>query len=163
MSARRFGAVLVCLFGIGLASGVAQAGAAGPARVLALRLSHVQVVWTGPSWNRDTNPPTPPPIGEQAQITGLVYNEAAQFGKAGNAQVGRIVLSCTVVAIPTDGLCAGMIHVPDGFFTIAGNGPFVGANVRRYAITGGIGPYANARGELKTSGAGDASVILYSP
>jgi hypothetical protein len=162
MSLRRLASLVSCLLVSVFALAAVQAGAAGPTRVLKLSLANVHFKWTGEYWNAHTNPPTPPPIGEQVHFTGVVYNGAAQFGKAAKARVGRIVIDCTVVAIPTDGLCTGIVHVPDGFFTIAGNAPFTKPNVRHYAITGGIGPYVSARGELTTTRAGSATVALYS-
>jgi hypothetical protein len=151
MSRTRFGVLIACVLGLIITIGVAQAAATGSNRALKLQLVHVTYKWTGPYWNRHTNPPTPPPIGETAMYTGIVHNNAAQFGKAANARVGRILFQCTVLTEPTDGLCTGIVHVPDGFFTIAGNGPFMPATVRHYAITGGVGRYANERGVFTTT------------
>jgi hypothetical protein len=160
MIARRLGIVMVGMLGLVLMLGAPSAGAAGPTRVLKLQLSHVQGQWTGPYWNRHTTPETPPPVGEQVNVTGLVVNDAVLFGKATGARVGRILLECTVLA-ESDGLCTGIVHVPDGFFTIAGNGPFSKATLRHYAITGGSGAYANARGEMTTNRTGGAKVVVY--
>ena len=43
---------------------------------------------------------------------------------------------------------ARIVHVPDGYLTISGNGGFVDGRVDHYAITGGVGPYANDRGQV---------------
>ncbi len=167
MSVRRMRVLAACMFALVLTTGVVQAGAADSTqglRVLQFRLVHIQNEgWTGPYWNRHTTPPTPVPVGEEAHLSGIVLNNVAQFGKAANARVGRLLLDCTVVTRAGDGFCVGILHVPDGFFTIAGNGPFVDATVRHYAITGGIGPYALARGQMKTIRATEvATVTLYS-
>ena len=167
MSASRFGMLTACMLALVFTTGVGQAGTGGSTRVLRvlqLRLVHIQNQgWTGPYWNRHTNPPTPPPVGEQAHLAGIVFNNTAQFGQAANARVGRFLLDCTVLTRAGDGLCVGIVHVPDGFFTIAGNGPFLDASVRHYAITGGVGPYAIARGQMSTTRATEvARVTLYS-
>ncbi len=66
-----------------------------------------------------------------------------------------------------DSICAGIAHVPNGFFTFSGNGGFSNARVNYYDITGGVGPYANDRGEIRVvnnaNGSSDATVTLYSP
>ena len=162
----RFGALAVCMLALVFMIGAGQAGAGGSTkalRVLQFKLVHIQNQgWTGPYWNRDTNPPTPPPVGEQSHVTGVVLNNVAQFGHAANARVGRLLLDCTVSTVAGDGFCVGIVHVPDGFFTIAGNGPFVDTNVRHYAITGGIGSYAIARGQMTTTRSTEvATVTLY--
>ncbi len=157
MSRTRFGALIACALGLIISVGVGQASATGPNRTLRLHLENVTYQWTGPYWNRDIDPV--PPVGETAMLTGIVANTAAQFGKTADARVGRILLECTVLAEPTDGLCTGIVHVPDGFFTIAGNGPFVPATARHYAITGGVGFYASERGEFTTSRSTSGAVI----
>jgi hypothetical protein len=164
MSVSRMGVISACTLGLLLTTGAVQAGAGNRAHVLQFRLVHIQNQgWTGPYWNRHTNPPTPAPPGEQAHITGIVLNNVEQFGQPANARVGRILLDCTVFTSAGDGLCVGIVHLPDGYFTIAGNGPFVDASVRYYAVTGGIGPYAIAHGQMKTIRATEvATVTLYS-
>jgi hypothetical protein len=162
MSATRFGALTACVLALVLMIGAAQAGAGGATRVLQLRLVELHNEgWTGPYWNRHTSPQTAPPVGEQAHIAGIVVNNVAQFGHSTNARVGRLGLDCTVLTKAGDGLCVGIVHVPDGFFTISGNGPFVDASVRHYAITGGIGPYANARGEMTTYRIGELAMVAF--
>ena len=43
-----------------------------------------------------------------------------------NARFGLIVLDCTVLTRAGDGLSVGIVYVPDGFVTIAGNWTFPG-------------------------------------
>jgi hypothetical protein len=158
------GLLIAGVFALVLVTGAAQAGAGVSPRVLQFKLVNVQNQgWTGPYWNRHTTPPTPAPVGEQAHLTGVVLNNIPQFGKAANAQVGRFLLECTIVTPAGDGMCNGIVHVPDGFFTIAGNGPFLDVSVRHYAVTGGIGPYAVAHGQMKTIRATEVAVVTLTP
>ena len=95
------------------------------------------------------SPSAAQPVGSHEVFIGALYNRGAQFGKPNDAPVGRMLLDCTtLVATPPDGVCTGIVHVPDGFFTITGNGAYTGYKVDHYGISGGDGPYANARGEL---------------
>jgi hypothetical protein len=162
MSVNRLGALAACALGLTMVMGVVQAGATGPKRVLEFSDTHVRITAVG----FDANSTTLPPVGSRELIKGLLVNNASQFGKPKGTVVGRILLDCTVLSEPLDGICTGIAHVPDGFFTFAGNGPFTGASLRYYAITGGVGSYANDRGELKTAimsvGRQLAQVTLYS-
>jgi hypothetical protein len=83
-----------------------------------------------------------PPVGSHFAITLSLFNQGRQYGKPSGARVGRMLIDCTVLAASPDGLCSGIAHVPDGFFTFSGSGPFNRAKVKRWAITGGIGPYS---------------------
>ena len=98
-------------------------------------------------------------IGSRAILSAHLYNRTARFGKPTGTAVGRLLLDCTVLAVPTDGNYTGLVHLPNGFFLIGGNGPFV-VSPRHYAITGGVGPYATARGQVTiTTTSGGVSVI----
>jgi hypothetical protein len=55
-----------------------------------------------------------------------------------------------------DGNCLGIAHVPGGFFTFEGNG-VLGRHRIAYSITGGVGAYAGARGQIKVVGHQDGS------
>ena len=129
---------LTCALGLFALVGVAQAGAASPTRVLEFTNNYLHYTPIG------SNPGS---VGSTFVITGRINNAGtAQFGKPSGALIGRILVDCTVLA-QNDGICTGIVHLPDGFFTFAGNGPFTTSNLRYYAITGGVGPYANDRGE----------------
>ncbi len=81
----------------------------------------------------------------------MLRNHGPQFGKPSGTAVGHVLIQCTVLSqSPTiDGVCSGIAHVPNGYFTFGGDGIFQnGAKPNRWAITGGIGPYANARGQI---------------
>lgn len=147
MSLKRLGTLIACALGAVLVTGVLQATASGPKRVLEFGEIHINVTQIG----FVANSTTIPPVGAKELFTGLLINHGSQFGKPKGAVVGRILLDCTVLTEAPDGICTGIAHVPDGFFTFAGNGAFTGLIVKQYAITGGVGAYANDRGELKTT------------
>lgn len=161
MFAKRLGMLSGFLLGLVLMIGVVQAGAAGSPRVLKFANGSTSFVGIG----FDANSNVTPPVGSRFAVTLRIKNDGAQFGKPSGAIIGRVLIECTILAVPTpqtaDGNCFGIAHVPDGFFTFEGNGPLVNAKVNYWAITGGVGPYANARGELKTSGH-HAVVTLFS-
>ncbi len=96
-----------------------------------------------------------PPVGSQYIITLDLINAAPQFGKPTGTIVGRALIDCTFLSVSSangDGICSGIAHVPDGYFTFGGNGGFSNAKHGYWAITGGVGPYANDRGQLRTGG-----------
>jgi hypothetical protein len=160
MSLRRFGVLVAFAIGLGLVVGIAQAGAAGPTQVL--KLHGGQMTQTAVGFNINSN--ATPPLGSQYIITVVLSNAAAQFGKPIGARVGRALIDCTFLSANTsngDGICSGIAHLPDGYITFGGNGGFSNARYQHWAITGGVGPYATDRGELRTGG-GTAIVTLYS-
>jgi hypothetical protein len=166
MVAKRLGVLSGLFLGLVLMIGVVQAGAAGATKVLKFSNTHSQA--TGVGFNANSN--ATPPLGSSLIITIHLQNVGSQFGKPSGTVVGRVLLDCTILAVNSqfgDGICSGIAHVPNGFFTFGGNGGFSNAKVNYYAITGGIGPYANDRGEIKvTNGANgnsSAVVTLYSP
>ena len=168
MFAKRLGALGVPLLGVALMIGVVQAGAAGTTQVLRFYDSGSQVAGVGFDAN---NPNAIPPVGGSLVITVRLKNIGSQFGKPSGTTVGRVLLDCTVLAVnmsaqSLDGVCSGIAHVPDGYFTFGGNGGFSNARVNYYAITGGVGPYANDRGQIKVvnnkNGGSVATVTLSS-
>lgn len=151
MFAKRFGVVGACVLGVVLSLGVVQPSAAAPTRVL--KFVNGSTSFVGLGFNANSN--AIPPLGSRFDVTLRIKNDGAQFGKPSGATVGRVLIECTVLAETArslDGNCFGIAHVPDGFFTFEGNGPLSNAKVNYWAITGGVGAYANARGELKTGG-----------
>jgi hypothetical protein len=140
--------IVLATFGVagGIMVGASSAGAAaGGTTVLHFRLAGVSEFTVGYS----KFSLTPPPVGSQMVYVGAVYNTDVQFGKPFDAPVGRILVDCTtLVSSPPDGVCTGIVHVPDGFFTFAGNGVYTRYTRDHYGITGGVGPYANARGQI---------------
>lgn len=140
MITKRVLTATVCVLGLFALMGTAQASAAGSMKVLEFTNNFLRYTTIGPGGQ----------IGSTFVITGRINNAgSAQFGKPAGALVGRILVDCTVLSQSPDGICNGIAHLPDGFFTFVGNGPFSTSTHRYYAITGGVGPYANDRGQLK--------------
>ena len=162
MSMKRWGVLGALVIGLVSAVGAAQAGASSSPQSLAFLNVHIRVATVG--YDPAAGPSQK--IGAMEAFTGQIENSGAQFGKPSGTIVGRLEIECTVLANPADGICEGIMHVPNGVFTFAGNGPFTNSYIRHYAITGGIGPYANARGELTTltsHGLGSVSRVTFAP
>jgi hypothetical protein len=90
----------------------------------------------------------PPQVGGRLVFDDVTYNRVAQLGKPKWAVIGRAEGVCTIIdpARP-EAQCLITAHMPNGQIVVAGEGD-PGAKVVRYAITGGIGAYANARGTV---------------
>jgi hypothetical protein len=157
-----------CTAALLLSLGTAAATAAGPGAVL--KFDDPPGVQTGIGFNLNSN--AAPPIGAGIAIAVRIVNAAPQFGKPAGATVGHALLQCTILSEPDpqqgdlDGYCSGIAHVPNGYLTFAGNGIFANASTQIYAITGGVGPYADARGQIVSSrgrdGRSDVTVELES-
>ena len=165
MSAKRMGTLTTVLVGVVLVIGVVQAGAQGSTRVL--KFSNPPGSFTGIGFPTSGN--AVPPVGSRAIIKVQLRNVGSQFGRPNGAIVGRALLDCTVLAVNPpniDALCSGVAHVPDGFITFSGNG-LGNAKVTYYDVTGGVGAYANDRGQIKVvslaNGGSVATVTLYRP
>jgi len=93
--------------------------------------------------------PPAPHVGDRLLFTSTTYNRIAQFGKPAGARVGRATGVCTVTSDgePAAVQCVFTAHVPDGQIVAMGEGD-PGRHVSRWAIVGGIGAYAGARGTL---------------
>ena len=90
----------------------------------------------------------PPQLGGRMLFEDVMFNRVAQFGKPRGARVGRAEGVCTLMSTTRpEAQCLITAHVPDGQIIVAGEGD-PGARIARYAITGGIGAYANARGTV---------------
>jgi hypothetical protein len=152
MLARRLGVLSACVLGLVLMIGVGQADAQGSTQVLKFHNGHMAYAAVGFNINSNATPP----VGSQYIITLALYNATPQFGKPTGARIGRVLLDCTILSVNTangDGNCTGIAHVPDGYFLFGGSGSaFNNAKYGYWAITGGVGPYANDRGQLKTGG-----------
>jgi hypothetical protein len=160
MRIKRFGAFASLVLGFVLTVGVAQAGAAGSTTVL--KFFDPPSVQIAIGFNENSN--SPPPVGAQQVVQVVLENIGSQFGKPNGAKVGHVVLDCTVLSVNVasqslDGTCSGIAHTPDGYITFAGDGIFQSGRTDYWAITGGVGPYANDRGEIKVvDGANGTSV-----
>jgi hypothetical protein len=164
---KRLTVVAGAALGIAFSLGTVAAGAAGAPTVLKFSNSPSSAVGIGFDAN---DPNAVPPVGSSIAIQLKLRNAVAQFGKPVGAIVGRVLLQCTVLqensAQDEDGVCSGIAHVPNGYFTFGGNGGFTNARVNYFDITGGVGPYANDRGEIKVTnnanGSSSATVTLES-
>ena len=151
MSVKRLGVLMACMVGLVLITGAIQAGAAGATQVLKFHTGHRTETAVG----FEINSNVPPPIGSQFVLTAALYNAAPQFGKPTGARIGRVLADCTFLAQTPpngDGVCSGIAHLPNGYFTFDGSGGFSSTKYGYWAITGGVGPYANDRGQLRTGG-----------
>lgn len=167
MSVKRSGALAISALVLVLILGAAQASAQGAPTVLKFYDSSGQTTGIGFDLN---NPNAIPPVGSSIVTTLTLENIGSQFGKPSGTKVGHVLLQCTVLLVDVpqqtiDGICSGIAHVPDGFFTFGGNGGFNNGHVSYYDITGGVGPYANDRGQIKVvnaaNGSSNATVTLY--
>jgi hypothetical protein len=167
MSVGRLAVLAVVALGVTLSVGAVGAGAQGSTTVLKFYDAGGQS--TGVGFNAN-NPNAVPPVGSSIVTTLRLQNIGSQFGKPSGTTVGRVALQCTVLVVNSpedvDGVCSGIAHVPNGYFTFGGNGSFVNAHTIYFDVTGGVGAYANDRGEIKVvnsaSGSSDATVTLYS-
>ena len=165
MYVKRLGVLTACVLGLVLMIGVVQAGAQGSPVVLRFTDSGSQASGVGFNAN---DPNAIPPVGASYIITIHLKNAVAQFGKPAGAVVGRVLIDCTVLVVNVpviDGVCSAIAHVPNGYFTFGGSGAFNNSRVNYWDITGGVGPYANDRGEIKVvnnaNGGSAATVTLY--
>src|SRR5476651_1847774 len=110
MSIKRLGLLAVCALGLVFTTGAVQAGAAGPAKVMTFVDHHVMVTWISVD-GKGSPAAAASTVGSTAVLTGRMSNGTAQFGKASGVDVGRFLLNCTILNIPADGLCTGIIHL----------------------------------------------------
>jgi len=143
-----------CTTAVMLSLGAGAAGASGPGTVF--KFDDPPSVSTGTGgFNLNSN--AAPPIGAGVAISVRIVNAVSQFGKPAGTTVGHALLQCTILSDPDpqqddfDGYCSGIAHLPNGFLTFAGNGIFADTSTQVYAITGGVGPYADARGQIVSS------------
>jgi hypothetical protein len=97
------------------------------------------------------DPKGPPAVGSRLIFTHLLYNRGGQFGKGSGARVGSAEVVCTEVS-HARAQCTVTAHVPDGEIVAMGalqlreNGP----TTSTFAILGGAGAYAGARGTVES-------------
>ena len=165
MFATRSGVIGACVLGLVLTVAALPAQASAPTQVLKFN----DAAGSSTGFGFDINSDALPPLGGRFAITVQLQNGVAQFGKPSGATVGRAVLDCSILSEPTsqevDGTCYGIAHVPNGFITFVG-WPYAGNGTQHYAITGGVGPYATARGQITSvdqkNGRSLVTVDLYS-
>ena|SRR5579862_1320021 len=101
---------------------------------------------------------SPPRIGDRMIFNDVLYNRVAQFGKPAGARIGTADNLCTIVS--TSALqCTLVAHVPAGALVATGsvNG---NAHVTNFAITGGVGSYAGARGSASGRDLGPTKTVV---
>lgn len=130
----------VALVGSGVASGARTHGVP-----LTLRFVSVEQLFRGvPAIANGTRPQ----LGSRMLFEDVMFNRVAQFGRPGGARVGRAEGVCTLMSTTRpEAQCLITAHVPNGQIVVAGEGN-PGARVTHYAVTGGIGAYAKARGTV---------------
>jgi hypothetical protein len=103
----------------------------------------------------------PPQVGLRFVFQDLAYNRGQQFGKPAGAAIGRAEGVCTLIAVTKkpQAQCVITAHVPDGQIVVAGEGD-PGAKVTRYAVVGGLGAYANARGWVTGTTLSDTKSLI---
>jgi hypothetical protein len=168
MFRRRIGVITSIGVGLLLALGAATAGARSTATVL--RFHDGNSSFTGVGFDAN-DPNAVPTLGDSYVIRIRLENIGQQFGKPTGTIVGRVLINCSVLysdpsSQTLDGICNGIAHIPNGFLTFEGNAVFNNTQVDHWAITGGIGPYQNARGQINVvnhkNGTSDATVMLSS-
>jgi hypothetical protein len=126
------------LLGAALAAVVLAATASGASSTpRTLEFNGVQVSFV--------SPPAPKP-GDRLVFTSIVFNHASAFGQPAGARVGRAEGVCTVTSYAAV-QCVFTAHLPNGQLVAMGDGD-PGKRVSRWAIVGGLGAYAGARGTL---------------
>jgi len=102
----------------------------------------------------------PPELGGRLLFEDVMFNRVAQFGKPRGARVGRAEGVCTLMSTTRpEAQCLITAHVPDGQIVVAGEGD-PGARIARYAITGGIGAYVNARGTVTATAVSSRKTLI---
>jgi hypothetical protein len=146
------GAVAIVVAATGNASGAAGSGT----RTMTF-LSIQQQFATVPPASKSA----PPQVGTRFIFRDVSYNRAAQFGKPAGALIGRAEGVCTLIALAAKPAAQCMItaHLPDGQVVIAAEGD-PGAKVTKYAIVGGIGAYANARGFVTATALSETKSVI---
>jgi hypothetical protein len=104
---------------------------------------------------------SPPQVGLRFVFQDRTYNRGEQFGKPAGALIGRAEGVCTLIAVTRkpQAQCLITAHVPDGQIVVAGEGD-PGARMTRYAVIGGLGAYANARGWVRSRALSDTRSIV---
>ena len=144
-------AVLVALAAL-LAAALATAGSAAPARTLHFR--DKELAFT-------LDPQGPPTVGTRLILTKALFNRGAQFGKASGARVGSAEIVCTVVSRKW-AQCSVTAHVPTGQIVAFGAMTITenGLSRNHFALVGGAGAFAGARGEIDSRDVNQSSSLI---
>jgi hypothetical protein len=103
----------------------------------------------------------PPQVGSRLVFQDLAFNHGRQFGKPDGARIGRAEGVCTLITLTKkpQAQCLITAHVPDGQIVVAGEGD-PGAKVTHYAVVGGLGAYADARGWVTGTALSDTKSLI---
>ena len=125
-----------------LVAALATTSSAAPGRTL--RLLSVQSSFA-------MSPSPEPRPGSTMIFTATIYNRAAQFGKKAGARIGTSESVCTIVS-ESKAQCTITAHLPNGELVVTGAMLVSEQNLSHsaFAITGGVGAYAGARGSVSS-------------
>jgi hypothetical protein len=125
---------------LAVAGAAASTSAAATPQTLLLRSVTTQTYMFGVS---ESAPPAP---GARMIFNDVLYNRAAQFGKAAGARVGTAEVSCVITSLH-HAQCTIAAHVPNGTLTLLGT-LFLKDQLttERFGVAGGVGAYGSARG-----------------
>ena len=142
-------AVLVALVA---AAALATTGSASPAQTL--RFRDAQLTFA-------LDPQGPPTVGTRLILTKALFNRGAQFGRPSGARVGSAEIICTVVS-KTRAQCAVTAHVPTGQIVAMGAMELTenGLSRNHFALVGGAGAFAGARGEIDSRDVSETSSLI---
>lgn len=102
-----------------------------------------------------------PAVGTSMIFNDKIYNRVAQFGKKAGALVGTSEGVCTIVS-QSRAQCTITAHLPNGELVVAGAMRVSEQQISHasYAIVGGVGGYAGARGSVKTRDVSPSKTVL---
>jgi len=142
-------AVLVALV---IAAALATTGSAAPAHTL--RFKDKQLTFA-------LDPQGPPTVGTRLILTKALFNRGAQFGRPSGTRVGSAEIVCTVVSKKW-AQCSVTAHVPTGQIVAMGAMALTenGLGRNHFALVGGAGAFAGARGEIDSRDVNESSSLV---
>ena len=107
------------------------------------------------------DPQGPPTVGSRLIFTHVLFNRDSQFGKPSGARIGSAESICTVVS-KSLAQCTVTAHVPDGEVVAMGALRLSenGRTASTFAIVGGAGAYASARGTVASRDLSDTRSLV---
>ena len=142
-------AVLVAL---AVAAAFATTGSAAPAQTLRFRDKQLTFA---------LDPQGAPTVGTRLILTKALFNRGAQFGRPSGARVGWAEIICTV-ASKKWAQCTVTAHVPPGQIVAMGAMELTenGLGRNHFALVGGAGAFAGARGEIDSRDVNQSSSLI---
>ena len=159
MSVKRSGALAMSALVLVLIVGAVQASAQSAPTVLKFYDSGGQTTGVGFDLN---NPNAIPPVGcERTSTPSTLENIGSRSSESRLVRRSAMCsCECTVLRRRTchgrssTASAAGSLTFPTGSSPLAETGAFSNGHVSYYDITGGVGPYANDRGQIKVVNSG---------